>query len=135
MIAVKAIDHIGIRVVEPERSIAFYAEFGFELVWRGGPEPVAILRNASGLELNLILNGVPHESVRNVLYDVPTKWAGYTHMALQVASIEACVSELRALGITITEGPLPLGGGLALFVRDPDGNVIELRQPIDDVER
>ena len=131
MLSVKAADHIGIRVVDPERAIAFYAKFGFELVWRGGPEPVAVLRNPSGIELNLILNGLPHESVKNVLYDVPTKWAGYTHMALQVDSVEDIASKLRALGITITEGPLRLGDGLAVFVRDPDGNVIELRQPLD----
>ena len=129
MISVKAIDHVGIRVVDAERATAFYAKLGFELVWRGGPEPVAILRNQAGIELNLILNGVPHESVRNVLLDAPAKWAGYTHMALQVASIEEAEAELRALGVAITEGPLRLGDGLALFVRDPDGNVIELRQP------
>jgi lactoylglutathione lyase len=131
MIAVRAIDHVGIRVLDPERAIGFYQKFGFALVWRGGPEPVAILRNQTGVELNLILNGVPHEA-RNVLMDLPTKWPGYTHVALQVDSIEDAANELRALGITITEGPLRLGDGMALFVRDPDGNVIELRQPLDD---
>ena len=132
MIAVKAVDHIGIRVLDPERALAFYEKFGFQLIWRGGPEPVAVLRNEAGIELNLILNGVPHESGRNVLMDVPKKWAGYTHMALQVDSIEDTAEKLGALGITITEGPLRLGDGLALFVRDPDGNVIELRQPLDE---
>jgi lactoylglutathione lyase len=132
MITVKAIDHVGIRVVDAERAVAFYGKLGFELVWRGGPEPVAILRNPAGIELNLILNGLPHESVRNVLMDAPVKWAGHTHMALQIASMEDVVSKLGELGITITEGPLRLGDGLALFVRDPDGNVIELRQPIDE---
>ncbi len=131
MIPVKAIDHVGIRVQDAERAIAFYQQFGFELVWRGGPEPVAILRNKTGIELNLILNGVAHEA-RNVLMDLPTKWPGYTHVALQVDSIEDVANELRALGIDITEGPLRLGDGMALFVRDPDGNVIELRQPLDD---
>ncbi|HVJ14127.1 MAG TPA: VOC family protein [Polyangiaceae bacterium] len=130
MISVKAIDHVGIRVADPERAIAFYAKLGFELVWRGGPEPVAILKNTAGVELNLILNGVPHES-RNVLMDVPTKWPGYTHMALQVSSsIDDLVAKLGELGIAISGGPLRLGEGMALFVRDPDGNVIELREPV-----
>jgi lactoylglutathione lyase len=131
MISVKAIDHVGIRVVDPELAIAFYAKLGFELVWRGGPEPVAVLRNQSGVELNLILNGKPHES-RNVLMDVPVKWPGYTHMALQVGPIEDVARTLGELGIAVTEGPLRLGDGMALFVRDPDGNVIELRQPLAD---
>jgi lactoylglutathione lyase len=130
MISVKAIDHVGIRVVDEKRAVSFYEKLGFSLVFRGGPEPVAILRNPSGVELNLILNGVPHESVQNVLYELPKKYAGYTHMALAVESIEQCESALKALGITITEGPLRLGNGIALFVRDPDGNVIELRQPL-----
>jgi hypothetical protein len=35
---------------------------------------------------------------------------------------------LNGWGIPITEGPKPLGNGLSLFIRDPDANVIELRQ-------
>jgi catechol-2,3-dioxygenase len=50
-------------------------------------------------------------------------------MALQIPSAEAAVLELRELQIPITGGPMRLGDGIALFIRDPDGNVIELRQP------
>jgi hypothetical protein len=30
--------------------------------------------------------------------------------------------------VVITEGPVRLGGALSLFLRDPDRNVIELRE-------
>jgi lactoylglutathione lyase len=129
MLTVKAIDHVGVRVSNRERALEFYRKLGFELVWTGGPEPVAIIRNAAGIEINLILNGVPDSGSGNVLLDHPTKYPGYTHVAYQVeaASIEDVVSELGALGIRITEGPVELGGAMAVFVRDPDGNVVELR--------
>ncbi len=129
MLEIGVVDHIGIRVIDAERARAFYALLGFEFVWQGGPEPVMILRNRAGVELNLILNGVVPEDGKNVLMDRPTKHPGYTHMALQVASIDAAVAELGKLGVPLTGGPLRLGDGIALFVRDPDGNVIELRQP------
>lgn len=129
MLTVKAIDHVGVRVSDRERALAFYAMLGFKLVYTGGPEPVAIVRNQAGIEINLILNGVQQPNANNVLLDHPTKLPGYTHVAYQVGepNIDAVVEKLQALGITITEGPVELGGAMAVFVRDPDGNVIELR--------
>jgi catechol 2,3-dioxygenase-like lactoylglutathione lyase family enzyme len=45
-----------------------------------------------------------------------------------VVSIEDTVRVLRKCGVVITEGPINLGGEIAVFVRDPDGNVIELAE-------
>jgi catechol 2,3-dioxygenase-like lactoylglutathione lyase family enzyme len=130
MLTVSAIDHVGIRVSDRERALAFYEKLGFSLVWSGESDPVAILRNTAGIEINLILNGVREPASKNVLLDHPTKFPGYTHLAYLVesGSVEAMVEELGRLGISITEGPIELGGAMAVFVRDPDGNVIELRQ-------
>jgi lactoylglutathione lyase len=129
MLTVKAIDHVGIRVSDLERALAFYQKLGFELVWSGGPEPVAIIRNDAGIEINLIVNGVRDPANKNVLLDHPTKHPGYTHVAYEVesSSIERVVEALSGVGIGITEGPIELGGAMAIFVRDPDGNVVELR--------
>ena len=128
MIPIARVEHIGIRVTDPVRSEAFYALFGFETKFRGGPEPVVIMQNDAGVEINLICNGAPRAEPSNVLMDVPEKHAGYTHVALGVASIEETVAELGRLGIAITGGPVNLGGRLSLFVRDPDRNVVELRE-------
>jgi hypothetical protein len=46
-----------------------------------------------------------------------------------VSSIDETVRVLGELGIAITEGPVTLGHGRSLFVRDPDRSVIELREP------
>lgn len=121
---------MGIRVHDLERSLRFYALFGFEKTLGPiGPEPVAILAHPSGLELNLVLNA-PRAREPNILMDVPEKHPGITHLALLCADVVAAKSRLEAEGIALSGGPLRLGPhALAIFVRDPDGNVIELHQP------
>jgi catechol 2,3-dioxygenase-like lactoylglutathione lyase family enzyme len=123
-------NHIGIRVTNRARSVAFYGLLGFaEVAYHEGPA-VSILRNAAGLEINLIVNAVEVED--NVLMDRPDKYPGYTHASLRVASIEDTVVALHRLGIVISEGPVNLGGlALAVFVRDPDFNVVELTQILE----
>jgi lactoylglutathione lyase len=127
MITITHVEHIGFRVADGAPAEAFYAKLGFEVTFRSPKHPVVILRNAAGVELNLIVNADTSEGT-NVLMDVPEKHPGITHVALAVASIDDTVRALGALGIEITEGPVQLGDGLSLFIRDPDRNVIELRK-------
>jgi lactoylglutathione lyase len=130
MVRIIAVDHIGIRVTDAERSLAFYRQLGFEPTYYDDQDPVIVVRNDDGVELNFIVNANPKDEPVNVLMDVTEKHAGYTHVALRVGSIEDTVRALGVLGIRITDGPKRLGDGLSLFVRDPDRNVIELRQKL-----
>lgn len=108
------------------RSEVFYQKLGFEAVWAGGTEPVVILRSASGVEINLVVNAANDGA--NVLMDVPEKRAGWTHLALRTGlGVDALVAQLAADGVALSGGPEQLGSAWAVFVRDPDGNVIELR--------
>ncbi|HEY3236029.1 MAG TPA: VOC family protein [Polyangiaceae bacterium] len=129
MSLVKGLAHIGLRVHELARSRAFYELLEFQFVAGPlGPEPVAILQHPSGLELNLILNAAP-SSNQNVLMDVVEKHAGYTHFALLVSSIEEAQERLAAAGFSLSGGPMTHPDGTrAIFVRDPDRNVVELDQ-------
>jgi lactoylglutathione lyase len=122
--------HIGIRVHDLDRSLRFYRLLGYEkTVGPIGPEPVAILHHASGVEINLILNA-PDPNTPNVLMDVPVKAPGVTHIALSCADIAAAARALEAAGFPIKDGPVRFpNGASAVFVRDPDGVVIELNQP------
>jgi lactoylglutathione lyase len=123
------INHVGIRVCDLAESRKFYEQLGFEfLVGPVGPEPVAIMEHSSGVNINLILNA-DSGITENILMDVPERHPGYTHIALDVTDIEAVESEVKTLGIEITEGPITLpDGGVMFFIRDQDRNVIEFHQ-------
>lgn len=126
---ISGLAHIGIRVHDMARSVAFYSRLGFRLVAGPiGPEPVAILTHPSGLEINLILNA-PTTAEANVLMDGPDKPAGITHFALLCTDLNTAIEELNAAGVEPSAGPVDFGGqARGLFLRDPDRNVIELHQ-------
>ena len=113
---------------ELERSREFYHRLGFELVWHSETHRVAGVRNAAGVELNLIINSDDDNGGKNVLMDVAPKYPGYTHASFRVTSMDETVRALEEQGIPISEGPINLGGEIAVFVRDPDGNVVELAE-------
>ncbi|MBT8492163.1 MAG: VOC family protein [Deltaproteobacteria bacterium] len=131
MSMVTGIAHIGLRVHDLETSREFYEKLGFQFVMGPvGPEPVAIMEHPAGIEINFILNAA--ESSRdNVLMDVDIKHAGYTHLALKVASLDDTIARLEAEGIPLSGGPIQFPtGARAVFVRDPDRNVIELNEAV-----
>ena len=126
---ITGINHVGIRVSSLENARKFYEKLGFEfIVGPIGPEPVAIMEHPSGVNINLILNANT-KSNENILMDVPEKYPGYTHIALDVNDIQALQTSLHKMGIKITEGPVMLpDGGVMLFIRDQDNNVIEFHK-------
>ncbi len=128
-ITIERVDHIGIRVRDLDQAVAFYKVLGFEFLHRAEGDAVAIIKNREGVEINLIFNANAGDPAKNVLMDVGEKYPGYTHVALRVASIPDTMAALKSADIRITQGPVKFGedGGVSLFVRDPDRNVIELR--------
>ena len=129
VIPIAGLAHIGVCVHDMERAVSFYKLLGFtKTAGPVGPEPVAILEHPSGVEINLILNA-PNANEPNVLMDVPEKHPGITHFALLCPDIMAAKEWLEAAGISLSGGPIQFGpGAQGIFVRDPDGNVIELHQ-------
>ncbi len=105
--------------------MAFYESLGFALVADAGFEaghPV-IMRHPSGVVVNLLGPSTSSENT-NVLMDVAEKHPGYTHIALTVSSLAAAKRFLADQGIEIT-GSFSFGEMSAIFIRDPDRNVIE----------
>jgi lactoylglutathione lyase len=134
-IRISRVDHIGVRVKDLDRALAFYRVLGFELTWKDANDAVAIIRNARDVELNLVYNANADSGGRNILMDVGEKYPGYTHVALGVESIRAAIEALNENGIRITQGPVSFGldGHVSVFVRDPDRNVVELRGREEDL--
>ncbi len=125
MVSIEKIDHIGIRVREKQRSITFYEALGFALITDIGFEkghPI-MMEHASGIVLNL-LGPSTIEKDENILMDVENKFSGYTHMALKVNSLSDTVAYFAEKGFEIT-GQFTFKNMKAIFIRDPDRNVIE----------
>jgi len=125
MLDIQKIDHVGIRIREKARSIRFYGALGFQLVSDTGFErghPI-IMQHPSGVVLNL-LGPATDEPGPNVLMDVERKPPGYTHMALRVRSLDEVRRLMDEQGVPLS-GSFAFKGLKAVFVRDPDGCVIE----------
>ena len=128
-VKLEALNHVGVRVRELRRSAEWYAHLGFRLIWQSEQHKVACLRNDEiGVELNLIFNSDDSSGGKNVLMDVEPKYPGFNHLSFRVSSIEDTTRALQAADIEIKEGPVSLGGEIAVFVRDPDLNVVELAE-------
>lgn len=125
MINITKVDHIGIRVRESERAINFYKLLGFEFIAGGAFEqghPI-IMEHPSGVVINL-LGPAGTQDGPNVLMDIEPKPAGYTHMALRVISLDDAKAFFAKHGVELS-GQFAYKNLRAVFIRDPDNNVIE----------
>ena len=123
------IDHIGLRVMDFDRSIQFYERLGFEVTRQDHKERVTVMKHPSGVELNFLDSGNDDYGGKNVLMDTDARFPGYTHYAIEVASVHDSKMDLESIGIVITEGPVTFGDKkTSIFLRDPDLNVIEFTQ-------
>lgn len=132
---VTAYEHVGIRVTDRTRSVRFYEALG----WREEidlPEHQANeMVNDAGVYINLIFNGVARDGTANILQDEPVKHPGMTHAAFIVDDLDALVTTLRAGDVRITDGPHVYSGRRkVVFIRDPDGNVLEFNELLPAVD-
>lgn len=126
MLNIEKVDHVGIRVSVKDVSIAFYQALGFELITDVGFDnghPV-IMQHPSGDVLNL-LGPAARTPSTNILMDIDEKHAGITHVSYKVNSISEAKTFLAEEGIPLS-GEFRFKGLHAIFIRDPDRNVIEL---------
>ena len=127
MLKIEKVDHVGIRIFDKAASVAFYRELGFDFIADAGftqGHPIIMRNKASGVTLNL-LGPSTSGGGSNILMDIDEKYPGYTHVALRISSMDDTKAFLDAKGIPTT-GSFSFGGLTAVFIRDPDGNVIEL---------
>ena len=126
MLNIESVNHIGIRIFEKTTSVNFYGNLGFELIEDSGFDdghPI-IMQHPSGVVVNLLGPASSTEN-ENILMDVEEKYPGYTHIALTVSSLNDAKAFMQQSDIPIT-GAFSYKGMSAIFIRDPDRNVIEL---------
>jgi catechol 2,3-dioxygenase-like lactoylglutathione lyase family enzyme len=137
---VKSISHAGLTVSSFERAVAWYNEnFGFLLVSEDylGPEETRELFPLYGVKDAKVRMGFlrgPGGSVIELFeFDPKTKaspaiWnaPGYTHVAMNVSGVAGWVERLKAKGVKFVIPPHKTGNVDWVFLRDPDGNLVEL---------
>ncbi len=118
------IDHVVFRVRDPEATAGWWRQtFGLEAErlaeWRRGEVPFVSVRVSGSAIIDLVAGERPGGVVDNV-----------DHVAFEVTDVD--LDELTAGGsLDVEWGPRDLfgarGTGRGLYLRDPDGNRIELR--------
>ena len=125
MLRPKALDHVGLKVTDMDKSLHFYQTLGLELLRRSGPkadgEWSAVLKVGSQ-EINVFY----HPEFVSADKETP---AGVDHFCftMEAASIGQLIGDLRHAGIDIVKGPVERRDGTSVFVSDPDGARVELR--------
>jgi glyoxylase I family protein len=122
-VALTGLNHVSFPVRDLERAVRFYRDvLGLAPIPRPDlPFPGAWL-GGDGIQVHLIVppEGAPLGSPPPSLNPL----AG--HVAFAIADYDAVVAGLRAAGVETLEAGRELG---QLWVRDPDGHLIELIRP------
>jgi lactoylglutathione lyase len=118
--------HVGLRVSDLERSLAFYSAVGYTVV--GTVEGTAF-GSLSMLQLpgdHFVTVELVHDPTRGEV-DLGT---GINHLVIQVESLAATLADLSVKGIAAEPPELPGGadGPRISWITDPDGYRIELVQ-------
>ena len=116
--------HLGLRVADLERSLAFYTGLGYEVI---GKVPETEFGSLTMLQLpgdEFVTLELVHNPARGRVDS-----GGLNHFVIQVESMHDAIADLPAQGIHV-EPPAPDGSDdfWTAWLTDPDGYRIELVQ-------
>jgi catechol 2,3-dioxygenase-like lactoylglutathione lyase family enzyme len=130
------VNHVGLCVHDLDRSMRFYTElFGFEVVSELAPPdgPTAkLLRLDPPVGLRAVYLRLGRFTLELLAYDPSHRPApgdramdepGLTHLSFGVDDVAAAAARVEELGGTVLADT---DLGVAVFVRDPDGQLLEL---------
>jgi lactoylglutathione lyase len=126
MVRLKALDHVGLRVRDLDRTLNFYQRLGLTVLRTKGPDPAGVrfaVLQVGNQELNVSSrpNYVPRGGDDDAV--------GIDHFCLEVeaSSMDEVVQSLRHAGLEIAGAPTERRDGAAVFLVDPDGVRVELQ--------
>lgn len=132
---VDALDHVAITVSDMDRSLAFYrgllgCEVLGQLVLDEGTFKLVYLRRGAAY-LELFAHRAPAgsgaEGASAADANAAAPPTGFQHVAFHATDVDAAAATLEAAGVPFDQPPRDAPGGVRLaFVRDPDGNLVEL---------
>jgi catechol 2,3-dioxygenase-like lactoylglutathione lyase family enzyme len=127
-VKVDRLDHLVLTVDDLDRTIAFYVDIlGMTEVTFGSGRKALTFGSS---KINL------HQRGREFEPKATRPTPGSADLCLIVDDpLEVVISELTASGVPIEEGPVPRTGArgpiTSVYVRDPDGNLIELSNYVE----
>jgi len=141
---IKRLEHVGLSVVNLERSIRFYRDLlGMDVVVTEEQFEGPLFRQILGLptatgRVALVKRGEVEFELFEFSQPVPKRADlhrpvsdnGITHFCLVVSDIDGLYQRLRRAGVHFHCPPLDFGSAKATYGRDPDGNVFELVENI-----
>ncbi|WP_426061837.1 VOC family protein [Hymenobacter sp. B1770] len=131
--------HVALSCADPARTEQFYSQyFGFHrarTIPLGEGNEIVFLKNSRSVYLELFRADAPQPAGLPRAEGDGPHYVGIRHLAFQVESVDAT---LATLGDTadVTLGPLDfdafIPGWRTVWVRDPDGNIVEISQGYTD---
>jgi catechol 2,3-dioxygenase-like lactoylglutathione lyase family enzyme len=114
------LEHIGIPANDSVALKNWYERvLGAKPLWDNGQQPPTSLLALGNVWVEI------YPADKSVPETTDNKLAGFRHLALRVASIDAARKELAARGVIFTEEVRPAaGGGKVLFFADGEGNLL-----------
>ncbi|MFC5369491.1 VOC family protein [Arcanobacterium bovis] len=134
------LNHVGVTVSDFEAAVKWYNDmFDFHLVNELRIEgetanKLASLYGTTGLSIRLGFLGTNSNAMLEIFEFTPkiegqaTNWQknGYSHAAISVSNVAAWKRKLEARGVEFVTGVQYNNGTHWAFMKDPDGNLIEL---------
>ena len=127
------LDHTMIRVKDLDRSLDFYTRILGMKIHRKTEYPegrftntfVGYIGEDEGTNIELTYNSDQQENYN--------KGNGWGHLAIKVSDVYETSEYLKQHGVEFTKEPSPMKNGTRILaiIKDPDGYVIELNEPLE----
>jgi lactoylglutathione lyase len=119
--------HVCLNVADAEESVAFYEQLGFTETWSfetaDGETVNRYVADENGMELQL------SDTEGESSFEQGTAW---DHIALGVEDVDATVENIDHYGVVKEPEPQYVADAYIAFIKDPDGHVIELVEPLEE---